>query len=630
MKNKLLFGMFLFAGLGVATAQNALVNLNKGVNTNVAKENANYSPKALGQDVWVDNFDSIVSGPGLTTVSASSWTTANTGTATPGGSEFGWTIDNVYDGWWMTSGFLSTSGGNFAELSNGDPTQGTGTQAVGPVYTMTSGVIDVATLAGGPGVILSFEQTGAKFYDNASVLISVDGTNWTEVYTNVNKPMHAQGASNPWDNPELIEVDIESVISASPSTVQVRFQWTSEFTTGPNATNPNAWIAYGWLVDDVKITTKPDFDLANYYNDHHVVGYQYTQVPSTQVSPITFLAGVKNQGTQPLTDVTLTVTDGTVVGTSTPQTFAPNTLDTIEASYALPNAVGTYTVNQSLSMVEADDNSTNNTNLPVVSVDVTDHTYAIDNGASFSEFPAYDLSVGGNPVNVDGVGTSFDIYANQDLYGIDFRLYTGTQMNAQLYGQLFEFDPNAADNASLWIGPLQETDLFTVTTSSQINSMQTLTFNSPASVEAGKTYLVLLRSAGTDTARFAASGSTSDQAWIHIIDTDPWGTFTDAPVIRMNFDASLGVNTTEAIQEVAVYPNPATDEAVVEYNLTSASDVTIKLIDINGKVVETVSLNNTSVGQGSTTLNVADLAAGVYNVSITSNDSSIVKKLIIK
>ena len=62
--------------------------------------------KALGVLIWEDLFDA-----------GTNWTIDNDGQA---GGAFGWSIDAVNDGWWSTAGITSTSGGGYAELSNGD------------------------------------------------------------------------------------------------------------------------------------------------------------------------------------------------------------------------------------------------------------------------------------------------------------------------------------------------------------------------------------------------------------------------------------------------------------------------------------------------------------------------------
>ena len=63
----------------------------------------------------------------------SQWILDNSGQNPP---IYGWSIDPNSDGWFAANGINSTSGGNYAELSNGDPT--IGTQALNVTYTMTT------------------------------------------------------------------------------------------------------------------------------------------------------------------------------------------------------------------------------------------------------------------------------------------------------------------------------------------------------------------------------------------------------------------------------------------------------------------------------------------------------------
>lgn len=628
MKKNLLLGMFLLAGVGVSTAQVGLFQ-KKEINLDNKAPNSSASPKALGDVVWHDNFDSIVSGAGLATVSASSWTANNSGQT---GATFGWTVDNVYDGWWITGTgtnvFNSTSGGKFAEVSNGNPNPPSSTQKLGVNYTLTSGAIDVQTLAGSGNVLLSFEQRGAKFYDSTYVQVSTNGTTWTTVYTNMHKPIHSATSSNIWPNPETIEVDISSALQAGASTVQIRFGWTSEF---PSETNPNAWVAYGWFIDDVKIITKPDYDLVFTYDSYHTQAYQYSRIPLAQVAPIVFRTGVRNQGTQTLTGVksVINVNSGATIAESSAISLAAGAVDTLEVSYT-PSALGTYSVAKSLVLTETDDNLTNNVIPNATTFEVTNYIYAVDKGTTYTDYPLTGLTQGGNPVNIDGVGISFDVYANQDIHAIDFRLFTGTTINSEVYGELYKINPNAGALADFWGTPIAETNMFTLTNASQINSIHTIAFTSPYTLEAGETYLVILKIA-SGTVKIAAAGETeTSQSWLSGDHTNKWGTFSDIPVVRANFDPSVGIKNNEFVTGVSLFPNPATEKATVEFNLANASDVAIEVIDITGKVVATKTLTNATSGANAVELNVAGFATGIYSVAIKSNDSSVTRKLIVQ
>ena len=157
----------------------------------------------------------------------------------------GWSIDGTTDSWYLPN-FTSSSGGNFAELGNGDPTAAGWNGPIQVEYTLTTASpINVFDSIGSSSAILSFEEYGARFNDLQAVQISTDGINFTTIADNLNYTVTSQSAgSNPYPNPSYREVNLQPYIAANPSTVWIRFSWTTNY---PNqATNPNVWIAYGW------------------------------------------------------------------------------------------------------------------------------------------------------------------------------------------------------------------------------------------------------------------------------------------------------------------------------------------------------------------------------------------------
>jgi hypothetical protein len=403
-----------------------------------------------------------------------------------------------------------------------------------------------------------------------------------------------------------------------------RFRWENTSTDG------DLGSGYGWAIDDVKVRELAEYDLAATYNFHHVVQYQYSRTPLAQVQPVVFRAGIKNQGSENLTGVklALNVNSGAATPESPAVTIASIAVDTLEASYT-PSAVGTYSVAQALVLNETDDNVANNA-IPSASFEVTNYIYSVDKGTTYSEYPLTGLSFGGVAVNIDGVGISFDVYANQDIHAIDFRLYTGTTVGSEVYGELYKINPNAASLDQFWGSPIAETNMFTLNNASQINSIHTLPFTAPFTLEAGETYLVLLKIA-SGTVKIAAAGETeTSQSWLSGDHTNKWGTFSDVPVVRANFDPSAGIKDNEFVTGVSMFPNPATEKATVEFNLANASNVAIEVIDITGKVVATKTLTNASAGANAVELNVAGFSTGIYSVAIKSNDTSVTRKLIVQ
>jgi flagellar hook assembly protein FlgD len=98
-----------------------------------------------------------------------------------------------------------------------------------------------------------------------------------------------------------------------------------------------------------------------------------------------------------------------------------------------------------------------------------------------------------------------------------------------------------------------------------------------------------------------------------------------------NFDA---INTTIGVSDVAagvqafrIYPNPATEEATVLFNLDKSASVTINVYDALGRVVYTAPAQQMNSGTQQVTVPVATLASGVYNVVLSTGNGSVTERL---
>lgn len=80
------------------------------------------------------------------------------------------------------------------------------------------------------------------------------------------------------------------------------------------------------------------------------------------------------------------------------------------------------------------------------------------------------------------------------------------------------------------------------------------------------------------------------------------------------------------LSSLNITPNPAKTQATVGFTLAQSSAVTVSLMDAVGR---TVSTQNASFGAGAQTvnINVADLAAGVYNVVVRTENGTISQRL---
>ena len=380
--------------------------------------------KDLGITIWSDNFDD-----------PSTWTINNDGL---GGVGYGWDINDMSEGWWSSNGINSTSGGNYAELSNGDATANS--QELDVVLTMTTtDPIDVIALGGTNQVTLEFEQYGARFNDLQQISISTDGTTFTPVGDNLDKSVLSQSGGSPYDNPDLKQINLGTVLTPTNDPIWIRFTWTTNYPSA--STNPNVWITYGWYIDDVKLVTNPDNDLEVTDTYWGTEGLHYFRIPTTQVAPIDFQASVFNGGVDAQTNVQLNadVNSGVFTGSSDPLTVDPlDTTDlTLSTQFTPPASVMNYTVTQTITADSTDDVPSNN-ELSNITFYVTDYTYARD-----------DNDASGSTTNgTDGfeVGNLFDIWNDQELKALSVQLpggNNGATVGTEFFLKLYSLDPNA-------------------------------------------------------------------------------------------------------------------------------------------------------------------------------------------
>ncbi len=576
-----------------------------------------FKPKALGVTFWTEDFTG-----GLGT-----WTVDNAGQT---GAAFGWSVDATSDGWWSAGGINSTSGGSFAELSNGDAQAGT--QALGVVYTLTSSAIDIQTLAGTDQITLTFEEYGARFNDLQEVQVSTNGTTFTTVRNNLAYSVLSSAGGSAYANPEDISVNLSPYISGA-TTIYLRFQWTTNF---PNvATNPNVWITYGWYIDDIKLTTNPDNDIAASTPFWGTAGLNYHKIPLSQQTGIDFTANALNNGLATQTDVQLNVN---ITGATTFSGTSPLGVDIVAGAYDslilsapfAPNGLGTYNVAWDVSQNEIDDVPTDN-DLAPVSFEVTNFSYARNKPTQAGTFS--------NAGDGFTLGSYYDIFANDNIYSVDIRVASTAVVGSIISAQVYSLDPNGTSLETALV--LEDQSLEFTIAQSNLGTMVNLDLISGQAgfpLTAGETYFIAVRSDGdggvTNGAIIGTSGTAPEQTCFLFDDLDQtWYYTTATPMVQMNLDPAsntIGLEENSQVYGAIVFPNPATDEVSVRYTLGNASDVTVEIVDITGKEIARFEEGTQTAGVHQLDVNTSTFAEGVYYVTIASGDASTTKKIVKK
>ena len=576
------------------------------------------------------------------------WVLDNNGQNPP---NYGWSIDQNSDGWWSSNGITSTSGGNFAELSNGDPTQTPGTQAGAVVYTMTmSQPVNIFDSIGSSNATLTFEEFGAKFYDLQEIQVSVDGVNFVTVGDNSSYSQLTQSGGSAYPNPSLREINIASYIGSTPTSVWIRFSWTSNLnlpTTDPNYYN--TWIAYGWYIDDVKIVESPAnrvtmedvviggfwIDYLNYsgagLNDIYGLDYSVTPLSQLQNRPYSIEALFRNQGTVSQTvDLNYSIVGATNVTSSNSVVLNPGDSIFLAASFS-PSTIGSYPIE-----IYGNSDSlgagiiVSQTVYATKNIEVTDYIYGKDLGPTNSS--SYIL---GGLEDQNHITSRFEMYADQDLYSLRAYIADNSTVGAEVKAIIYEVD-STVSNANGGAILIAESDDYTITAQDR-GAWVDIPFVDPINLSNGYAYefgIVGYQHPSLES-YIGVSGSSMYNGEHSLFDelglssssagTPTWYYITSTPMVRMNFDPSSVITSVDdkLSDKLHIYPNPSNGLINIELDKLNFYNISISNVLAKEVYKNTISSVNT-------TLDLSNFDKGLYFVELNDGKNIFTKKLIIK
>jgi hypothetical protein len=453
---------------------------------------------------------------------------------------------------------------------------------------VTSSSIDCSTHA---NVSLKFQQTTRHYQEAYYVVVSNDGgMTWTDFQVNTGMAVNTNSA-----NPATVQVNISSV-AANQADVRIGFRYVGTYD----------WF---WAVDDVQMFETEDYDLSInglYWGALGTWGLRlpYYQTPLDQIADITFGGLVQNIGALTQNDCVFNVAIASAgySSSSAAGTLAPNEADTLDATAMFtPGATAaTYAVTATVTSSATDASPTDNA-YAGLSFSTNNFIYARDMGTvqagSYNQGNGYEM------------GNVFDIFTGADLYGADVWIHANTEPGTEAYVTLY--DISTGDFVYV-----TSTDPIIVTP----GAMKTFVFDSPVPLAANASYVLVAGSYGSGGANddlVLGSAGVSEAQTTFLLDgndnTGTWYYSTSTPMVRMNFDPSL-----------SVYPNPASDKTIVSFD-ANGTDAVVVVTDLSGKVISTM---NTATGKAE--INTSAFAAGMYNVTVTSNNTSATTKLVVR
>lgn len=95
------------------------------------------------------------------------------------------------------------------------------------------------------------------------------------------------------------------------------------------------------------------------------------------------------------------------------------------------------------------------------------------------------------------------------------------------------------------------------------------------------------------------------------------------------FSLATGLEENTFAVNTSTFPNPASTNVTVEYTLKEKSDITLRIMDATGRVVENSYLGNVQAGLQRNTINVGRFESGIYMLQLVNGNHTVSKKIII-
>jgi hypothetical protein len=196
------------------------------------------------------------------------------------------------------------------------------------------------------------------------------------------------------------------------------------------------------------------------------------------------------------------------------------------------------------------------------------------------------------------------------------------------------------------VSPKNDNDYFKLTTVAGATNLRvdldqlTLDYDLKLYNQAG-TQLAVSQNAGTLAESITRNTSTAATYYIRVYGYSGANSATSCYRVIANTSGSAfrltgtelqnsaKIESAENIDELNVYPNPASDQITVSFFNPFNSEIKITIIDMIGKSIYTNTINSEE-GFNKTDINIAALTSGIYFIKVADSSSSTVKKFIVK
>lgn len=564
----------------------------------------NSSNAERGDAIWCDDFSD-----------ESTWELG-----TLDGTSNNWVIGTtVPDGDFPIAGIASTTAANGFALFDSDLFCSTDNG-----YVQMASPVD---LQGISNVVVVFEQYYRQFQGSCFLDVSNDGSTWNEILVN-GEP--ATGAINEINvnaataNPQTVEVNI-SEFAGNQSSVWIRFRYVGA-------------CDYAWMVDDVCIIEQAPVDLVmlDGFLTHTLTGEQFGRIPQNQLNPTMVVGGnFQNNGSSTLTNVVVTMTlrnsSNTVVATAntTEASLASGAVSALEAEINTADfsAEDVYTATFTATCDQSADDVNTANNEYLRAFEVTNARYAID---GIGNHPAgYEVlnSLGTNSFEggEDGLNvmTYYEVIDPVDVYGIEVELAFGTAIGGFAIGNILDTTDVFAATTNV-NNPLVESSAVDVEQSDLDNGVLRLMFDNAYSLPAGGYYgnVVLNSNAGAGHIRVLDDQTVPQPNFVSLIFIQGEGLFTNgigSAVRLITQPLNVSVSESSDLEGVSLFPNPT--NGVINIRTSDMEVYNVEVFGLAGELVRSERINGTS------TMDISELAKGVYTVRIFNNNGTLTQRV---
>ena len=133
-----------------------------------------------------------------------------------------------------------------------------------------------------------------------------------------------------------------------------------------------------------------------------------------------------------------------------------------------------------------------------------------------------------------------------------------------------------------------------------------------------------------DTSRLQNPAYTYADTGSYLVTLKVFSPCGDSTITKtVEVKGNVGLNETENVNNVSLYPNPTSGKTNIAFELTENANVSINLFDISGRLVKTIPTQFLTSGTNNIAFETAELNSGIYFTNISTDTYSKTYRLVI-